>query len=58
MPKKKDTGLNSPSIGHAQLKANLGGFPVTKDVKAIDKTNMPPKTPPASKIGPGVSVRV
>jgi hypothetical protein len=43
MPKKKDTGLNSPSRGMKELKSNLGGMPPTKSVDQIDKVNTPPK---------------
>jgi hypothetical protein len=43
MPKKKDTGLNSPARTEKELKANLGGMPPTKDVKAIDNANTPGK---------------
>lgn len=54
----KDTkgSVKSPSRTDKELRANLGGLPPTKDVKEIDKVNMPPKTPPSS--GGSKSVRV
>jgi hypothetical protein len=51
MPKKKDTGLNSPARNLREQKANLGGMPPTKGVDAIDKVNTPPKTRPKGEGG-------
>ncbi len=53
--KSKKGEVKSPALTQKQQIANCGGMPVTKDVKAIEKANTPPKTPPSS--GTSVSVR-
>lgn len=57
MPKKKDTGFNSPARNAKELTANCGGMPAKKTVEQIDKINMPPKSPPTGSAG-SKSVRV
>lgn len=54
MPKFKSTGLNSPAQTKAEIKANCGGMPPTKDVKQIDKQNTPPKNAPGGADGKSV----